>query len=237
MHCANHLPTLLPMVFQIVMTVLNTLIGYLPQIIQGGVQILASLVKGVLSNLGTVLRAGQQIFSTLWGILKTIPSKVISVGADIVKGIWSGISNSFKWIKDKISGWVGNVVDFIKGLFKIGSPSKLMADEVGAMLPAGMAEGVEARTDLVRSALRDLTDETVGDAVLDATVTRSMTAASAAVPAGENGQLGQIVALLTRFISLYMENNDGRQPSPDALVAYIDAALGRVGAKKARGVL
>ena len=37
-----------------------------------------------------------------------------------------------------------DVLDYLKKVFKIGSPSKLMADEVGHWLPLGMASGFDA---------------------------------------------------------------------------------------------
>ena len=63
------------------------------------------------------------------------------VGKNLVSGIWSGISNSLSWIKNKISGWVGNVTSFIKRLFGINSPSRLFRDEIGTNLALGLGEG------------------------------------------------------------------------------------------------
>lgn len=67
-----------------------------------------------------------------------------NIGTNIVSGIWNGISNGFEWIKNKIKGWVGNVLDFVKSLFGIHSPSTVFRDEIGKMLPPGMAVGFEA---------------------------------------------------------------------------------------------
>ena len=75
--------------------------------------------------------------------LSGIADKTKSVGTNIVHGIWEGMSSSMKWIKDKISGWVDDVLDYLKKVFKIGSPSKLMAEEIGQWLPPGMAEGFD----------------------------------------------------------------------------------------------
>lgn len=65
------------------------------------------------------------------------------IGGNIVKGIWEGITGSLDWIKNKITGWVGNVLDFFKKLFGINSPSKLFRDEIGVGLAEGIGVGFE----------------------------------------------------------------------------------------------
>ena len=65
------------------------------------------------------------------------------------------IQTSFIWIKNKIKGWVGDVMSFIKKLFGINSPSKVMADEVGKNLALGIGEGFENNIAAVN---KDITD-------------------------------------------------------------------------------
>ena len=116
-------------------------------------------IKDVFSGWGN-------FFKDLWGQVKSIFSNAYNnmsdVGKNIVSGIWEGISNSFRWIKEKISEWVGDVVDFIKRIFGIHSPSTVMRDQVGKMLGLGMAEGITDSKNAVNSAVRKL-----GDAALD----------------------------------------------------------------------
>ena len=78
-----------------------------------------------------------------------IASKVYGIGKNIVVGLWNGISGSLSWIKNKISGWVGNVLNFIKKLFGIHSPSTVMRDEVGKYLAQGMGVGFDNELDNV----------------------------------------------------------------------------------------
>ena len=103
-------------------------------------------------------------FSGIWDKIKSVFSidGMLSIGKNLVQGLWNGISNSFQWIKDKISGWVGNVMSFIKRLFGIHSPSAVMRDEVGKMLGLGMAEGIEDSRNVVNGAVRKLGDAALG---------------------------------------------------------------------------
>ena len=61
------------------------------------------------------------------------------------------------WLKSKISGFVGNVKSWLKKFFKIGSPSKLMADEIGQWIPAGIAEGITGNMKTLGSAMKGIT--------------------------------------------------------------------------------
>lgn len=114
-------------------------------------------VKNAFANVGG-------FFSDVWSKIKSVFSidGMLSIGKNLVTGLWNGISNSFTWIKNKISGWVGNVMDFIKGLFGIHSPSAVMRDEVGKMLGLGMAEGIEDSRNAVNGAVRKLGDAALG---------------------------------------------------------------------------
>ena len=78
------------------------------------------------------------------------------IGMDIVRGIWSGISGGLGWIKNMLSGWIGNVKDFLKSLFGIASPSKWAEEVIGAMIPAGIAIGIEDNTGVIEKAMAGL---------------------------------------------------------------------------------
>lgn len=72
-----------------------------------------------------------------------IKDHFLDVGEDIVKGIWEGIKGAAGWVFDKVSGFVSDMVDKVKDKLGIHSPSKVMAEEVGSYLPAGIVEGFE----------------------------------------------------------------------------------------------
>ena len=89
--------------------------------------------------------------------LKELPSKLIQVGKDIVEGLKNGIKEAW----DSMTGWIGDLCsNFIKGFqdnLKIGSPSKVFADEVGQWIPAGIAQGIEDGIGVLNSAMGDMT--------------------------------------------------------------------------------
>lgn len=178
----NGLLDALPALMDAVPQILNSIISYfannLPQIVESGVKLITSLAAGlakavpqVLKAIGSLLKsivsslasgapslrtAGATILNTIKNGLLSVLGSLGSIGLDIVRGIWSGISGGLGWIKNMLSGWIGNVLDFIKKVFKIGSPSKLMADEIGQWIPAGIALGIEDNTGVIDAAMSDL---------------------------------------------------------------------------------
>ena len=108
--------------------------------------------------------AGQKLMDSLIEKVKEIPEKMLSIGEDIVKGLWNGISNATQWLKDRISDFVGDVTGWLKDKFEIGSPSKLMAREIGKWLPAGIAVGIDDNAKTVMDSMKNLAIDTVGSA-------------------------------------------------------------------------
>ena len=106
--------------------------------------------------------AATKVVSGLVNKLKEIPNKVVSIGGNVVKGLWNGISDKVEWLKNKISGFVGNVKGWLKKFFKIGSPSKLMRDEIGRFLPEGIAVGIKDYAFKAINAVRDLSGKIMG---------------------------------------------------------------------------
>lgn len=112
---------------------------------------LKSKFSGVLSKVGSFARSIPSKIKSGLGSLK-------SIGSNLITGLWSGISNKVGWLKSQISGFVGNVKAWLKKFFKIGSPSRLMADEIGQWIPAGIAEGITGNMKSVKSAMHGMTE-------------------------------------------------------------------------------
>lgn len=109
-------------------------------------------IKAMIEAVKLIIEVGKSVLK--W--FKELPGKVVEIGLNIVKGIGKGITNGITWLKNKIKEFVGNVTSFIKKIFKIGSPSKLMADQVGKFIPQGIAVGIDANTNSVYDAMKDM---------------------------------------------------------------------------------
>lgn len=96
--------------------------------------------------------------------ISELPGKIVSVGSDLVSGLWDGINNKVTWLKNKISSFVGNVTDWLKEFFGIKSPSRLMRDEIGQWIPPGLADGIARTANVPIDALRNLGNDMVDTA-------------------------------------------------------------------------
>lgn len=135
------IPQLVAMIPEIIRAIVNTLRDNWPQIKEGGKQILQAFLDGWMSIFSKVGEAAKKIWTTIKTELGDIGQKMLDIGKNIVNGIWNGISNSLQWIKNKISGWIGDVLSFIKRVLGIGSPSKVMEDQVGTWMAQGIGVG------------------------------------------------------------------------------------------------
>jgi phage-related protein len=124
------------------------------------IKIAGVMIKNFVSKIPEYAKAAGRIVDVIANTLLGAVGGLIKIGVHLVEGIWKGISSSLGWIKSRITEWVGNVVDFFKKTFKIGSPSKVMSDEVGKWLGLGVYEGWEKNNpiDMINTDIDGLTN-------------------------------------------------------------------------------
>lgn len=115
-----------------------------------------NIISNVISYLQNLKIKAINAFNNIVDGIKNLPSKMLSIGTNLVKGLWDGINNTKQWILNKISGFTDGIVTGIKGFFGISSPSKVMEDEVGEFLPAGLGKGITKNEDLALTPLQKL---------------------------------------------------------------------------------
>lgn len=145
-----------------IMEALGELLGKLPGKM---LEVRDSIVNGIRNSLGSIGSAAADIVSAIWDHIKELPGKMLDVGRDLVEGLWNGISDMVGWIGDKISGFGDSVLGGLKDFFGIASPSKVMRDEVGKFLPAGIAIGIEDSTLSAVKSVRSMADKLRNTAV------------------------------------------------------------------------
>ena len=204
--------------------------------------ILASLVQNVVKWGVESTKAGAKgalnLVKAIVDAVKGISTQMISVGKNLVSGLWQGMNNSYTWLKNKIRSWVGNVTEFLKSLFGIHSPSRVTA-YMGEMLDAGLAEGIEDNTAEPMRAMRGLSDDLLDEGPDGLTLTRqinnSFGASGAAAFSGADmlGKLDQILAAIQagQVIAL-----DGKALIGSTAAGY-DTTLGQRKVLAARGAL
>ena len=143
--------------------VMNTMVTGIVNIVKEIPQKIYNSISAAVSKVATwgtevknkAVEGMKSVISGITDTFKNIGSTFAGFGKNMVEGIWNGISNTTQWIKDKIKGWVGNVTDFLKNLFGIASPSKLMRDEIGVYLAQGIGVGFAEEMDGVNKQIED----------------------------------------------------------------------------------
>lgn len=153
-----------PLILEAAVTLLMGLIKAIPEIIkamnggQGISQVIDSITTGIKNGISKVKEKASDLAKGFIDALKNGLKTVTTIGEDIIKGLWNGINNMAAWIKSKIEGFGDGVLKALQDFFKIGSPSKLMRDQVGRYIAEGIAEGITENEDSVNKALADLTE-------------------------------------------------------------------------------
>lgn len=157
----------------------------LPEVLKLGIQLIVSLVKGLAQNLPELLRGTLALVDTIIStFLDSLPD-IIEVGKDIVRGLWEGIKAMASWIGEKVSGFVGGLVDGVKGVLGIHSPSRVFAG-IGQNMALGLGQGFEKQMQSVTAGIQDAIPTPTVDTVYNAAagMVNGLAAQSAGSPGG-----------------------------------------------------
>lgn len=137
----NALPDLVDKIPVIIDKLIVAITNNLPKLLEMGITLVVQLGIGLIKAIPQLLQAVPQIISSIVSGFANYVSKMGDVGLNLVKGIWNGISDATGWILSKIKGFGQSVLNGIKSIFGIHSPSTLFRDEVGKNLALGVGEG------------------------------------------------------------------------------------------------
>lgn len=136
----DYLPELINRLPEIISTMVSTLISMKGQLLGAALQLIIALGAGLIKAIPTLIKNIPQIIAAMVdGLVKGV-TNFASVGKDLVKGLWNGIKDAKEWVMEKIKGFGKSVVDGIKDIFGIHSPSTVMA-EIGDFMAQGLAKG------------------------------------------------------------------------------------------------
>ena len=227
------IPILIQAIPTLVVSIVNALANRAPMLVTAALKLIVALAGGLIKAIPTLVRAIPQIISALVRGLGAGIREMASAGGNLVSGIWSGFVGKLSWIKTKITGWVGNVVSFIKGLFKIGSPSKLLADEVGQFLPQGIAVGIETNADSVYDQMDEMREKVAKPFDVSVVGDDKITVTGASTT--QNNSIRELVEILGSYMPQILDKigndiyMDGRK-----VAEVVDDYLGEMTIERAR---
>lgn len=128
-----------------------------------------------------VVKIGNAVVS----FFKSVPEQMVEIGKNIVMGLWEGIKLMASWIGEKVSGFVGGLVDGVKGVLGIHSPSRVFAG-IGQNMALGLGQGFERQMQRVSAGIQDAIPTPTVDTVYNAAagMVNGLAAQSAGSPGG-----------------------------------------------------
>ena len=203
-------------VLQLIDVIANKLIENLPKLVEGGIKLTLGLAEGLIKALPKLLSKTPQIIRGIVGsLVKSLPD-IISVGADIVKGIWQGITGMGDWLWNNVKGFFNGIVDGVKGILGIHSPSKVFAG-IGENMALGLGEGWSGEFDAVKKSVS-------GDMDFVGSYTPSIATAKASATSAQAMQSNTdtlLTAILNKLdgMGVYLDGT--------TLTGYVDSRLGK----------
>ena len=177
------IPALVKGVFSNLVNLMASFLEWIVPKVADGIANIVNKVKTFGSNLANSIKTW---FSNTLGKIggfvsdiitkiKELPGKALSIGKDLIAGLWNGISDKINWIKDKIKGMGSAITKAIKGVFGIHSPSKIWREQIGQNLGLSIGLGFG---DVVDDVKKDMMTDMNG-------LTASMTADVSAHTSGD----------------------------------------------------
>lgn len=209
------------MIKSVVMFVINWKTKYIE-----GMQLANSQILGVVNS----------IVSGIKNAFNSVVSQMVSIGQNIVAGIWQGITSKADWLSNQLKGFAKRSVQTIKDSYIIKSPSHIFRDEVGKMLVLGMAEGITQNESVVTDALTDLKDTTIGSMDADWNVSQNIDTTLHTSSAQMQSQIDGLTTLLNEYLpqlaNVQIVMDSGKVVGE--IARPMDAALGKLQARSER---
>lgn len=156
------------------------------------------------------IAAAKNLIDSIVSTAQSLPGLIKDVGLNMVRGLWDGIVSAKDWVLGKISEFCDGVMDGIKDFFGIHSPSRLMRDMIGKMLPPGIAIGFEmampkAASDIIGEA-NDMMDD------IQKEINLNSSDLSTGVNLEKNAKYSQQTSIINQFPKSFSLSGKGMQP-------------------------
>lgn len=218
------LPELIERAPEIIMKLVEALVENAPKLLDAAVELIVTLATGLFEALPDLIAQLPELIATIVEGLISLASDMAEAGKELVNGLWEGIKDNWNSIVENVQELGKKLVDKVKGFFKIGSPSKLFADEIGRWIPEGVAVGIETNTDSINNAIDDMVKETMVSPNLDMVNGVSDSYSNAMITStgnADNNVLGIIAEYMPLILTAIHESGCSIEPDPDGIFRVV----------------
>ena len=232
----DNIDLLIDCTLELIDVVVNKLIENLPKLIDGGIRLIIALGIGLIEAIPQLVGKIPEIITAIIEGFASGASRILDIGKNIVEGVWQGIKNAAKWLKDKVFGFFDDIVGGVKDFLGISSPSKVFAG-IGGFMAEGLGEGFD---DQFKSVKKDIENSMIFDAgtiTADANISKNYAIGSYGA-ASVSSDSGRIVMLLEQYLPM-LANMKVIMDSGQVvglLAPGMDEELAKINARRARAV-
>lgn len=156
----NSLPSVATAATKVIIQLVQTIADHLPDLLQSGIELIGELIAGIIQKIPDAAESAAKTVTGIVNEFKNFEWK--SLGKNIVDGIAKGITSAAGAIADAAKKAAKKALDAAKDFLGIKSPSRVMRDQVGKWIPAGIADGITKYSSPISDAMKSLTDQTTG---------------------------------------------------------------------------
>lgn len=158
----NNMPQITQSAVTLIGTAAGAIISRLPQMVSGGLQMLAGVAQGFANAVPQLIGQIPDIVSRVWNGFTS--QDWPGIGLNIITGIGRGIVSAAGGLVDIAVNAAKDALNAVKGWLGIKSPSRKFRDQVGKMIPAGAAMGIERGKPRLLASAKRMAQDTVSAA-------------------------------------------------------------------------
>lgn len=233
------LPELIDTIPIIITNLVDAILASLPEIVEAGLQIIIALASGIITNSGHFLAVVPKLIVALVHAFGSYVSSVVGIGKAIVDGIRKGITEQWQRLKADVSNLFTGLVDWIKKLLGIHSPSTVFAG-IGTNMAKGIGAGWQDTIgDINKDIAATLQPQHVIGVDMQGLYAQAATLQTAAAPAAAGGDIAAVLERMDRLeraisgMQIYMDGDT----LVGSVASRMDYALGSIYTSKDRRTL
>ena len=143
-------------------------------LVSAGQRIVQGLLNGLNSGLPRIRSWASSVRGIIMGAFAGASGWLVGVGSSIASGLASGLSAGINAAASQAASAAAGIGAKVKAAanagLKSGSPSRLMADEVGKWIPYGIAAGITEHQHAIEAAIRAIPFVSVSDKALNVNI-------------------------------------------------------------------
>ncbi len=156
----NAVKSVVTSVMNAIRSVISSVWNSIRNIISNAVNSVRSVVS---SGFNAVRSAVSNGMNAAVSAVRSAASGMVSAGQAMIRGLVNGIRSGMSWVVSAARNVARAAVNAAKAALHIGSPSKIMRDQVGKWIPAGVGVGIDRNLGWITKATDGMRDAAMFD--------------------------------------------------------------------------